>query len=305
MVINMSFSADVKKELTKNISSACCYKAEAFGMLLYGRAFGLQEISLMTEFTDVADRYYACIRDLTGVTPTVEKTKAGNRKISIPDREDRLKILAFFGYTGKELALRVNLSNLEQTNEDCCSRAFLRGAFLVCGSITDPQKDYHIEFNITKSKLCDDLMQIIDDLGLKAKRIIRNNNFVIYSKEAESIEDFIGSMGANNAFMQIMQTRAIKDIKNQINRRSNFESANMSRSIEAGLKQVAVIEEVLLKITLKDMTKDLGELCKLRLENPDSSLDEIGKLMNPPLSRSAVSRRFKKLEKISQELKSK
>lgn len=274
-------------------------------MLLYGRAFGITDISLMTEFKDVAEHYAAAIRDLTGVTPTVEETKAGNRKISIPNKSDRIKILEFFGYTGKELALRVNLSNLEQTNEDCCSRAFLRGAFLVCGSITDPEKDYHIEFNVAKAKLCDDLMQIISDMGLKAKKIVRNNSYVIYSKEAESIEDFVGNMGANNSFMHIMQTRAMKDIKNQINRRSNFESANMSRSIEAGLKQVAVIEEILEHIELKDMTEDLSSLCSLRLENPDISLDELGKMMNPPLSRSAVSRRFKKLEKIAQELKMK
>ena len=143
------------------------------------------------------------------------------------------------------------------------------------------------------------------DMGLKAKKIIRNNNYVIYSKDAESIEDFIGNMGANNAFMHIMQTRAMKDIKNQINRRSNFESANLSRSIEAGLKQVAIIEEILSKIKLSDMTKDLEELCSLRLENPDISLDELGKMMNPELSRSAVSRRFKKLEKIAAELKTK
>ena len=298
----MSFSAEVKKELTQNISSACCYKAEAFGMLLYGRAFGITEISLMTEFKEVAERYASSVRDLTGVTPFIEETKAGNFKISIPEKEDRLKILQFFGYTGKELALRVNLSNLEQTNEDCCSKAFLRGAFLVCGSITDPEKDYHIEFTVTKAKLCDDLMQIIGDTGLKAKKIIRNNSFVLYSKEAESIEDFIGTMGAGNAFMHIVKTRAMKDIKNQINRRSNFESANMSRSIEAGLKQVALIEEILQKIKLEDMTDDLSALCRLRLDNPDSSLDELGKMMKPALSRSAVSRRFKKLEKILQEL---
>ncbi len=301
----MSFSAEVKKELTQNISSACCYKAEAFGMLLFGRAFSLTEISLMTEFKDVAERYCACIRDLTEVTPTLSQTKAGNFIITIPSKENRIKILNFFGYTGKELALRINLSNLEQTNEDCCSRAFLRGAFLVCGSITDPEKDYHIEFTVAKAKLCDDLIQIIDDVGLRAKKIIRNNSYVIYSKEAESIEDFVGTMGANNAFMQIVKTRAMKDIKNQINRRSNFESANMSRSIEAGLKQVAVIEEILEKIKLQDMTEDLSALCTLRLDNPDVSLDELGKLMNPPLSRSAVSRRFKKLEKIAQELKTK
>ncbi len=301
----MSFSAEVKKELSQNISSACCYKAEAFGMLLFGRAFSLQDISLMTEFKEVAERYSASTRDLTGVTPTLETTKAGNYKINIPNRDDRFKILDYFGYTGKELSLRINLSNLEQTNDDCCSRAFLRGAFLVCGSITDPEKDYHIEFTVTKAKLCDDLLRIITDMGLKAKKIIRNNCYVIYSKEAEAIEDFVGTMGANNAFMHIVKTRAMKDIKNQINRRSNFESANLSRSIEAGLKQAALIEEILKEIKLKDMTEDLSQLCSLRIDNPDASLDEIGKMMKPPISRSAVSRRFKKLEKIAEELKSK
>lgn len=301
----MSFSADVKNELANNISSACCYKAEAFGMLLFGRAFGLSEISLMTEFQSVAERYSSSVRDLTGVTPQTQRSGAGKYKVTIPTREDRVKILTYFGYTGKELSLRINLSNLEQTNNDCCSRAFLRGAFLVCGSVTDPEKDYHIELSVTKAKLCDDLLQIIDDIGLKAKKIIRNNSYVIYSKDAESVEDFIGTMGANNAFLTVMQTRAMKNIKNQINRRSNFESANMSRSIEAGLKQVAVIEEVLEKISLDDMTEDLSALCKLRLENPELSLDEIGKMMVPELSRSAVSRRFKKLEKIAEEIKAK
>ena len=274
-------------------------------MLIFGRSFSFSEISLMTEVKEIAERYCACIRDLTGVTPTLNCTSAGKYKVTIPEKADRIKILDYFGYTGKELALRVNLANLEQTNDDCCSRAFIRGAFLVCGSVTDPQKDYHIEFSVQKAKLCDDLMQIISDVGLKAKKIIRNNSYVIYSKDAESVEDFIGTMGANNAFIKVMQTRAIKDLKNQINRRSNFESANMSRSIEAGLKQVSLIEEVLEKISLDDMTEDLSTLCSLRLENPDVSLDELGKLMTPELSRSAVSRRFKKLEKIAEELKAK
>ncbi len=274
-------------------------------MLIFGRAFSLSEISLMTEIQAVAEHYCTSLRDLTGVTPEITCSKAGNYKISIPAKADRLKVLEYFGYTGKEITLRINLSNLEQSNEDCCSKAFLRGAFLVCGSVTDPQKDYHIEFSVTKAKLCEDLIQIIGDLGLRCKKILRNNSYVVYAKEAESIEDYIGTMGANNAFLEVMQTRAMKDIKNQINRRSNFESANMSRSIEAGLKQVTLIEEVLSKIKLSDMTKDLGELCSLRLENPDISLDELGKMMNPELSRSAVSRRFKKLEKIAAELKTK
>ena len=148
-------------------------------------------------------------------------------------------------------------------------------------------------------------MQIIGDLGLKCKKIVRNNSYVIYAKEADSVEDYIAIMGANNASLDVMRTRAMKDIKNRINRRSNFESANMLRSIEAGLKQAELIEEVLSKIKLSDMTKDLAQLCSLRLENPDISLDELGKMMKPELSRSAVSRRFKKLEKIAAELKTK
>lgn len=274
-------------------------------MLIFGRAFSLSEISLMTEIQAVAEHYCTSIRDLTGITPEVTCSKAGNYKINIQTRAERLKILQYFGYTGKELTLRINLSNLEQSNEDCCSKAFLRGAFLVCGSVTDPEKDYHIEFSVTKAKLCEDLMQIIGDIGLRCKKIIRSNSYVVYSKEADTVEDFIGKMGANHAFLEVMQTRAMKDIKNQINRRSNFESANMSRSIEAGLKQVALIEEILSKIQLSDMTKDLEDLCKLRLDNPDISLDELGKMMEPELSRSAVSRRFKKLEKIAAELKTK
>lgn len=298
----MSFSTDVKEELTKNICSACCTKAETFGMLLFGRAFNAREISLMTETKCVAERYCNGIRDLTGITPQTECTKAGNYKITIPSRAEREKVLEFFGYTGKELVLRMNLSNLEQTNDDCCSRAFLRGVFLVCGSITDPNKDYHIEFNVQKAKLCDDLVRVISDIGLPAKTIIRGNNYVVYSKVAEAIENFIGMMGAGSAFLQVMQTRAEKELKNRINRRANFENANLARAVEAGMKQIETIEAVLEKIELTDMTEDLAELCRIRMDNPEMSLDEMGKMMNPVLSRSAVSRRFKKLEKIAAEL---
>lgn len=298
----MSFSTDVKEELTNNICSACCTKAETFGMLLFGRSFNIREISLMTETKAIAERYCNGIRDLTGITPLTECTKAGNYKITIPSKEERAKLLEFFGYTGKELALRINLSNLEETNEDCCSRAFLRGVFLVCGSITDPNKDYHIEFSVQKAKLCDDLMQVISDIGLPSKKLIRGNSYVVYNKVAETIETLIGMMGAGSAFLQVMQTRAEKDLKNRINRRANFENANLARAVEAGMKQIETIEAVLEKIQLSDMTEDLAELCRIRLDNPEMSLDEMGKMMNPQLSRSAVSRRFKKLEKIAVEL---
>ena len=137
-------------------------------MLIFGRAFSLAEISLMTEIQAVAEHYCTSIRDLTGVTPELTCSKAGNYKISIPTRVERLKILEYFGYTGKEITLRINLSNLEQSNEDCCSKAFLRGAFLVCGSVTDPEKDYHIELDDNQF---DTVFNQIKSLGDKGKCI--------------------------------------------------------------------------------------------------------------------------------------
>ncbi len=298
----MSFSADIKTELCSVTPTQCCLKAEAFGLLVFGRSFSLAEISFLTEQQCVAMRYCDTVRMLTGIVPIITCTKAGNYKVRIESSVDRKKLLSFFGYTGKELALRINFSNFENNDEECCFKSFIRGAFLACGSITNPEKDYHLEFNIPKLKLCDDLLKVIEEAGLKAKKLMRTSGFVLYCKEAETIEDYIGAMGANAAFFSMMETRAYKTVKNQINRRMNFEAANLSRTINTGIIQIDLINEVLSKISLSDMTPDLAQLCTLRLDNPDLSLDALGKLMTPPISRSGVSRRFKKLEDIKREV---
>ena len=298
----MSFSADLKNELCSLQKANCCLKAETFGLLLFGRSFSLREISLLTELESVASLYCNSIHELTGVVPVINCSKAGKFKISVEKAEDRKKILEFFGYTGREIVLRINLANIENTEEDCCFKAFLRGAFLSCGSIANPEKDYHIEFNITKSKLCDDLKNVIEETGLKVKKLVRDSGYMLYCKEADGVEDYIGTMGATASFFFVMETRAVKTVKNQINRRTNFEAANLSRTIDAGMNQTELIEKILSKISLDDMTEDLAQLCELRLENPDLTLGTLGGMMTPPLSRSAVSRRFKKLEKIKEEL---
>lgn len=298
----MSFSADIKNELCSVTPTQCCLKAEAFGLLLFGRSFSFGEISFMTEQKSVAMRYCDTLRTLTGVIPVISCSKAGNYKIRIEASEDRKKVLSFFGYTGKELALRVNFSNFENNEEECCFKSFIRGAFLACGSISNPEKDYHLEFGVAKSKLCDDLMTVIEEAGLKVKKLKRSNGYLLYCKDAEGIEDFLGAMGANSAFFVMMETRAFKTVKNKINRRMNFEAANLSRTIETGMNQIDLINDILKKISLDDMTDDLAQLASLRLDNPDLSLDALGKLMNPPMSRSAVSRRFKKLKDIKEEV---
>lgn len=306
----MSFSTDLKTELCALKTSPCCAKAEALGMLLYGRAFSGKEISLLTELEPVARRYCDAVRTLTGVEPVVRCSSAGNFKIYVDTPDERQRVLEAFGYTGKEITLRVNHANFENTSADetgevdgfCCFRSFIRGAFLVCGSVTEPEREYHLEFAVSKNKLATDLAEIAGEAGMTLKTVLRGNLRVLYSKEADAVEQFIGLMGAGNSFVKLMRLRALKEIKNQTNRRTNFEAANLSRTIETGLRQTQLIEAILTKIQLTDMTDDLAALCRLRLENSDASLDELGRLMDPPLSRSAVSRRFRKLEEIAAEV---
>lgn len=301
----MSFSTEIKEELCElQNASACCKKAEALGMLIFGRSFSLTEISFMTELNCVATRYCSLIYDLVGVQPIITYSKAGNHKVRIDTAEDRKKILDFFGYTGKELSLSINFGNFENSDEDenCCYAAFVRGAFLICGNITNPEKEYHLEFNISRIKLASEFITVLKEINLNMKTLTRNSTQLIYCKESETIEDCLGKIGATKSFFFLMETRAIKQVKNKINRRTNFEAANLSRTIEAGIAQIELIQHILSKIELKDMTEDLAELCSLRLENPEASIDELGKMMSTPLSRSAVSRRFKKLKDIKEEI---
>ncbi len=301
----MSFSTDIKEEICElQPASACCKKAEALGMLIFGRSFSLTEMSFMTELNCVAMHYCNLIYELTGVTPVISYSKAGNHKVRIDKKEERQKILEFFGYTGKEISLSINFANFENTDEEesCCYTAFVRGAFLICGNITNPEKEYHLEFNISRVKLASEFLTVLKEINLNMKTHTRNSTQLIYCKEAEAIEDCIGKIGATKSFFFLMETRAMKQVKNKINRRTNFEAANLSRAIEAGMAQIELIEHILTKIELTDMTEDLAELCTLRLENPEASIDELGKMMSTPLSRSAVSRRFKKLKDIKEEV---
>ncbi len=301
----MSFSTDIKEELCElQIASACCKKAEALGMLIFSRAFSLSEMTFMTELNCVALHYCDLIKELTGVTPVISYSKAGNHKVRIDTKEERKKILDFFGYTGKEISLSINFANFENTDEEenCCYTAFVRGAFLICGNITNPEKEYHLEFNISRIKLAAEFLSVLNEIDLNMKTLTRNSTQLVYCKESETIEDCIGKIGATKSFFFLMETKAMKQVKNKINRRTNFEAANLSRTIEAGMAQIELIEHILSKIKLTDMTEDLAELCTLRLQNPEASIDELGKMMASPLSRSAVSRRFKKLKDIKEEI---
>ncbi len=305
----MSFSSEIKDELIKiDNMPECCTHAMAYGMFLFGRSFGLNDISLMTDNSKVAGKYAELAESACNIKACNTVSDAGKHTVAFASSEDRKKVLSVFSCTGTERTLRIDRGNLSnesgntQESTNCCDAAFLRGAFLSCGTASDPNKSYHIEFVVPFKTLSLDLLKILNDYGIKAKHMIRRYVNVIYVKDSESIEDLLTMMGAQLAALEIMNIKIYKDLRNLTNRRNNFENANLSRTVFAAFDQVSAIERLKESGTFSELTEDLKQVAILRIENPDASLREIGEMCSPVMSRSAVNHRLQKLMDISEKI---
>lgn len=297
----MSFAANVKNELaTLEVTEECCKEAQAYGMLIMGRSFTTRNISLQTENEAVARQYAEAIKTIIGQEPNIETSAAGKITVQVSNSALCKEILAYFGHTGKELTLLINRSNL---NDECCKKAFLRGVFLSCGAVTDPNKNYHFEFSVPFMNLTKDFSALLQEMGFSPKQVVRKGCYVIYFKESEAIEDLITTMGAVNSSLEIMGVKVIKDIRNRVNRKTNCETANLTKTINAACKQIEEIEFIEKTMGKDYLPEDLAKLAELRKENPDISLGELGQLLSPPLSRSGVNHRMKRIKAIYENLK--
>lgn len=293
----MSFTGEVKRELAGlEFSSECCKRAFAYGFLLYGKSFTARSVSCSTDYGEVMDTFQRTMEETVGVETVVTRLKSGKYVLKVATAEGRRRAIEYFDHAVNSVSLRINRGVLE---EDECYGAFLRGVFLSCGSIANPDKGYHLEFVIPYQNLSLDLLKILTDYGLKAKHIIRTYSHVIYLKESESIEDLLTLMGAVNSSLELMGIKIQKNVRNKINRQMNFESANMSRSIEAGLAQVEAIEIIERKQGLDSLSDELKEVAILRRENPDMSLKQLGENLRIPISRSGVNHRLMKIIEIA------
>lgn len=304
----MSFSLSVKEELAKiEYMPPCCRHAMTYGMLLFGREFNKSGISIMTEHEVVAKTYAALLKAETGITAVISVSKAGKFTVSV-EQEDIESVLSCFSTSGSESFTRINRGNLlnESDNEsevlNCCNAAFFRGVFLSCGTLSDPNKGYHLEFVVPFRMLSFDLMKMLTEYNLKAKHMVRRYVNIIYIKDSESIEDLLNIMGAQSCAFEIMNIKIYKDFRNVSNRRANFDSANVARTAIAACAQVEKIQKIIDSGKLTQLPEDLRRFAVLRVENPDSSLREFGELFSPPLSRSAVNYRIKKLIAFSEQL---
>ena len=298
----MSFSAEIKEELMKNEDMPdCCAHAMAYGMLLFGRSFDINEISLLTDNPLVGEKYAELVKRVCNVDVDKHISDAGKVTCEIGSEKERINVLSAFSSTGKERVRRIDRGNLLNECGDtaesinCCNAAFLRGAFLSCGTASDPNKSYHIEFVVPYRTLSLDLLKILTDYGLKAKHMVRRYINVIYIKDSESIEDLLTIMGATMASLSIMNIKIYKDLRNLTNRRNNFENANLSKTASAAYDQISAIERLKSSGAYSQLPEELRAIADLRIENEEASLREIGEMCTPPISRSAVNHRLKKL----------
>jgi DNA-binding protein WhiA len=289
----MSFTADVKTELSESEQlSDSLKRAYAYGFLVFGKSFNARSISCASDYECVINSFSQIIKEISGITVNISNLKSGKWVMKVQTAAERKLLLETFGHAVNEISLRINRANFE---EDECYYAFLRGAFMSCGSLSDPNKGYHLEYVVQHNKLSGDLLKILTDFNLGAKYILRKYSHVVYLKGSENIEDLLTMMGATNSSLQLMGIKVQKDVRNKINRKMNFESANMSRAIEAGLAQVEAIEIIEKKQGLDSLTDELKELAILRKENPDMSLKELGAALSVPISRSGVNHRLARL----------
>lgn len=202
---------------------------------------------------------------------------------------------------GITLDYRIDEKMVETDNE---KRAYIRGAFLGGGSVTNPEKNYHLEFVTHSEEYAHDLCELINSCGLNSKVIQRKNSFIVYIKEGEQIVDILNIMGAHSCLLELENIRIMKEMRNNVNRLVNCETANLSKTVNAAVRQVESIKLIQSKIGLKRLPQNLREIAELRLEYPDESLKELGEMLTPPVGKSGVNHRLRKIEKIAEELRS-
>ncbi|MDF2838946.1 MAG: DNA-binding protein WhiA [Evtepia sp.] len=300
----MSFSGDTKAELCRiRIQRSCCARAEACGVLLYCNHFSAQAIKIVTESTDFAKRLPILFRKAFQIDfdqKMASDATGGKQTFLITDSEKLLHIWEICGGSiGGGIAHHINFAFLE---DEHCQLSFLRGAFLSAGSVTAPQKGYHLELVTSHYYVNRELIALILDLGYTPKETTRKSNYVTYFKQSESIEDFLTAIGAPVSAMAIMSAKVEKNLRNGINRRVNCDAANVDKTVDAAQEQLAAIRILTTNGTMESLSDKFQEAARLRQENPEFSLSELAALCEPPVTKSCLNHRLRKLIALSKEI---
>ena len=298
----MSFSGETKGELCR---AAAGQKgtalAEAYGVLLFCNSFGQSGIRIVTESAAFAQWLPTLFRRAFRVEfdrlPEADG-KSSKRVFAITDREKLQTVCDAFGLDLKgQITHHVNFAVLE---EDAARLAFFRGAFLAGGSVTDPGKRYHLELATGHYSVSRETETLMGEAGFSPKTTVRKSNYLLYFKQSEQIEDFLTALGAPVAAMEIMNAKVEKNLRSSVNRRVNCDAANLDKTVDASLVQVEAIRRLEHTMGLDSLPDKLRETARLRLANPELTLSQLAALCSPPVTKSCLNHRLRKLMQLSQ-----
>jgi DNA-binding protein WhiA len=310
----MSFSSDIKDEIIRLTDEKnCCHKAELAGILRTGlivkKYRGSNSLIYITEHALLSRYIFTSIKNQIKVGPNIFGERITRFKKHVVYRLNFTKILNMdeFKLFLKSMGIQViqdegkKIYDDYEINERCCVRAYIRGGFLAVGSITNPEKAYHLELSFTDRKIAEEYMGFMKRFDLKPRHLSRKGYEIVYMKEGQDIVDFLNVIGAHRGLMEMENIRILKDMRNQVNRIVNCETANLGKIVNASLKQVEYIRHLDKTVGIENLPQGLKEIARLRLEFPEASLAELGKMLNPPLGKSGVNHRLRKLEKIAKD----
>ena len=309
----MSFSSKVKGELSLHLGNGRhCEIAETAAIVnicghtaVFGEHFCLK---IQTENFHVAKKCFTLLKNTFNMIAEVSVRSSGRKHVYTVLVRDFSKAEAILKATGllysedgkTQLKKRIYSPVVSSI---CCRRAYIRGAFLSVGSVNDPEKNYHMEFVLADEFSAEQLKELINSFGLDAKVVERKEHFVVYLKEGEQIVDLLNIMEAPLALMDLENVRIMKEMRNDINRKVNCETANLNKVVGAAVKQLEDIEYIEEKIGLSSLPEQQEEIARLRLEYPDKSLKELGSFLSTPVGKSGVNHRLRKISNIAEALR--
>ena len=298
----MSFSHDTKAELCRLMpTSRCCAVAECYGILLYCNTFSHSEIRITTESQKLGALLPGLFAKAFSVAFDICAQKSGKAKkltFIITDKKKLKKIFEMFGYDSEtHISHHINLGVVE---EDCCKQSIVRGAFLAGGSVTDPLKSYHLELVTGHYHIGREMYSLLLEMGFQPKEVERNGNFVTYFKQSTAIEELLTVIGAPISAMKLMSSKIEKDMRNSVNRKVNCDTANVSKTVEAAQKQIEIIQHLSENGGLDRLPEKLRETAVLRLENPELSIAELAAACTPPVTKSCLNHRLRKLNEMAE-----
>lgn len=294
----MSFAGDVKNELCRShLNRKCCARAEAYGVLLHCNTFTPQLARIITEHESFANRLPVLFQKAFRVEFDQISHGPGKRSLTVTDPEKLAVLHQAFDLDPNALALHVNFAVLE---EPCCRFAFLRGAFLAGGSVTDPAKDYHLELTTSHKSAGRELLALMREEGLNPKSSSRKGSQIIYFKQSNYIEDFLTAIGAPVSAMNVMTAKLEKDLNGSINRQVNCDAANLDKTVEAAQTQIEAIRRLQERGQLDHLPEKLQQAARLRLRYPEYTLSQLAQQHDPPLSKSTLNHRLRRLLELGQ-----